>query len=58
MKKKVKLFIVHDIATFFASRDIKAETKKEALDKYFKNPCHISEFEYGSSEIDAEELKD
>jgi len=48
---------VTEIGTYFASKEIEAETKREAKQLYFESPCKPDEYEYNFNQFEVEEVK-
>jgi hypothetical protein len=48
-RKEVREMTVYEVTesgTYFASKEIEAETEDEARKLYFENPCESDEYEY------------
>lgn len=54
----MKKFKVTDIGTYWGSKEIDAETREEAREKYINDPCNSDDYDYEGDRIEIEEVKD
>ena len=54
----MKEYRVIEIGTYFASKEIEAETKDEAKRFYIEFPCESDEYEYQVDQFEVEEIKE
>ena len=54
----MKEYKVIEIGTYFASKEIEAETKDEAKRLYVESPCESDEYEYQVDQFEVEEVKE
>ena len=52
----MKEYKVIEIGTYFASKEIEAETKDEAKRLYVESPCESDEYEYQVDQFEVEEV--
>jgi len=54
----MKKFKVIEIGTYFGSKEVEAETKDEANEKYFADPCLVEDCEFETTLFEVEEIKE